>query len=75
MGQVVVTDLTDDDIPGVKVPLADEGVGGASAPGAGGAADAADAVDVLLGVLGHVVVDDVLEVEVTGAGVLRNQVA
>ena len=72
MGQVVVTDLTDDDVPGVKVPLADEGVGGASAPGAGGAADA---VDVLLGVLGHVVVDDVLEVEVTGAGVLRNQVA
>ena len=55
----VGADLGADRLPGVEVPLADEGDGG---PLLAGAAGAADAVDVRVGVLGDVVRDDVRQV-------------
>ena len=52
-------DLGADRLPGVEVPLADEGDGRPLAPGPAGAADA---VDVRVGVLGDVEAEDVRQV-------------
>ena len=59
VGEVLLSDFGDDGVPGAEIPFADEGEGGAAAAGASGPADP---VDVLLGILGHVVVDDVLDI-------------